>query len=312
MYNENIKKRFIKEKEDSTIISPNFILNKFKAIEQTEIELNKDLCDFTTDEIISYYKLSNLTSYESLNVINNLFSQYTQWCLQNSLVKDNQNHYLEMTPSLINKCLNKALIKQRIISKDTLYKWVDSLVNPRDRFVFLCLFEFGRSADFVEISNAEIYDLKGNDLTLCTGRTVKISDKLKEVIHDCVKATTYYAITSDKYSDRDTERTLVNDGSIMKLSFNSNVDASNRSKGRNIYSQIQRNLVFLKVESGMSANDIVDSGKINFIITRAKELGISTYEYIFNPKLLEEVNQQYGCKITRSTFWIKYQEYLEA
>ena len=55
-----------------------------------------------------------------------------------------------------------------------------------------------------------------------------------------------------------------------------------------------------------------DSGKIHFITSRAKELGVSTYEYIFNPKLLEEVNQQYGCKITRSTFWIKYQEYLEA
>lgn len=311
MYNENIKQRFINEKEETTIMSPNFILNKFKSIEGTENELNKDLCDFTTDEIISYYKLSNFTSYESLNVINSLFAQYTQWCLQNSLVKDNQNHYLEITPSILNKCLNKALIKQRIISQDTLYKWVNNLVNPRDRFVFLCLFEFGRSVDFVDISNAEIHNLKENDFTLYTGRTVKISDKLKEVIYDCVKATTYYAITSDKYSDRDTERTLVNDGSIMKLSFNSSVDASNRGKGRNIYMLIQRNLKFLEVESGISANDIVDSGKIHFIKTKAKELGVSTYDYIFNPKLLEEVNLQYGCKIVRSTFWMKYQEYLE-
>ena len=97
----------------------------------------------------------------------------------------------------------------------------------------------------------------------------------------------------------------------MKLSFNSSVDACNRGKGRYIYMLIQRNLKFLEVESGISANDIVDSGKIHFIKTKAKELGVSTYDYIFNPKLLEEVNLQYGCKIVRSTFWMKYQEYLE-
>lgn len=312
MYNEDVKKRFIEEKENTTIMSPNFILNKFKHIESTENELGKDLSNFTTDEIISYYKLSNFTSYDSLNITNNLFARYTQWCLQNSLVKDNQNHYLEFTPHILNTCMNKALIAQKIISKDTLYSWIKDLENPRDIFVFLCLFEFGRSKDFVEISNAKLKDLNGNELTLCTGRTVKISNELKNIIYDCVDATTYVAITSDRNGSKPTLRNLVDNGSIMKMTYNSNINANDATKGRGIYSLIQRNLDYLDVQSNISSNDIVDSGKIHFIKERAKELGITTYEYVYNSKYLQEVNHQFGCKITRSVFWLRYKEYLEA
>lgn len=284
MYNEDVKKRFIEEKENTTIMSPNFILNKFKHIESTENELGKDLSNFTTDEIISYYKLSNFTSYDSLNITNNLFARYTQWCLQNSLVKDNQNHYLEFTPHILNTCMNKALIAQKIISKDTLYSWIKDLENPRDIFVFLCLFEFGRSKDFVEISNAKLKDLNGNELTLCTGRTVKISNELKNIIYDCVDATTYVAITSDRNGSKPTLRNLVDNGSIMKMTYNSNINANDATKGRGIYSLIQRNLDYLDVQSNISANDIVDSGKIHFIKERAKELGITTYEYVYKDR----------------------------
>ena len=95
MYNEERKRRFISEHNVEVTLPNNYLECQFNKISNVEETLNKDLCNFTFYEITEYYKLLNLTSTVSLSVMNSQFSLYTQWCLQQNLVDDGQNHFLE-------------------------------------------------------------------------------------------------------------------------------------------------------------------------------------------------------------------------
>lgn len=49
--------------------------------------------------------------------------------------------------------------------------------------------------------------------------------------------------------------------------------------------------------------------KIDMIKNRSAELGISAKDYIYSD-YIREVEEKYNCKIVKSVFWIKYEDYL--
>ena len=167
-FNEELKKRYLNEKEKSLAITSNYIDVQFRKVSETEYELDKDVSNWTLYEIVEYYKLLNLTSYESLLCLNSIFSQYTQFCLENSLVRDNQNHYLECTREVLAGCINKSILDKKIVSRETILKWVDELPNPKDQFILLSLFEYGKSKDFRDTVDKD----KDGSKDLCKGYSV--------------------------------------------------------------------------------------------------------------------------------------------
>ena len=66
------------------------------------------------------------------------------------------------------------------------------------------------------------------------------------------------------------------------------------------------------VSKWMRPNSLVDSGKIDFINTRSKELGITALEYIYDPECVKEFDYRYEYDMTRLrvSFIKKYKEYL--
>lgn len=303
-YNEPLKKRYIEEKEKSISVTSNYIDVQFRKASEMEYELDKDVSNWTAYEIIEYYKILNTTSYESLLCLNSIFSQYTQFCLENSLVKDNQNHYLECTAELLASCINKAILDKKIVDRETVLKWVDELPNPKDQFILLSLFEYGKSKDFKDIVNAKPEDVNGNKLKLLD-RTVKISHKLESIIDDCVTETTYYSISGKGVK----VMPLVDHGYIVKSYPNQNMGLSDFQKGRNIYISCQRMFGYLGVGDYMSPNAIAESGKLHMIKERAEELGVSPMDYVYSNHI-EEVEAQYGTSIVKSVYIKKYSEHL--
>ena len=180
-YNEELKKRYVNEKEKTLSVSSNYIDVQFRKAAEMEYEFNKDLSNWTVYEIIEYYKILNMTSFESLLCLNSTLSLYTQFCIENNLVRDNQNHYLECTKEVLLGCLNKAIISKKIVERETVLKWVDELPNPKDKFILLSLFEYGKSKDFKDIVYAKPQDVIENKLKL-SDRTVVISSKLESAL----------------------------------------------------------------------------------------------------------------------------------
>lgn len=305
-YNEDLKRRYLEEKEEMLSIPSNYIDVQFRKAADTECELDKDVSNWTIYEILEYYKLQNVTSFESLLCLNSIFSQYTQFCLENSLVRDNQNHYLECTKELLSGCINKAILDMKIVSRETVLKWVDELPNPKDQFILLSLFEFGKSKDFKDIVYASITDLNEEKCELkLSNRNVKVSTRLIDIINDCNSEDTYYSI-----SGKGTKvMPLVNYGYIVKSYPNQNMGLSEFQKGRNIYIACQRIFDYLGVGRWMSPNSVAEAGKLYMIKERAKELKITSMQYLYSD-YLHEVETQFGCSIVRSVYGKKYNEYL--
>lgn len=303
-YNEEIKKRYVEEKGNKTLVPASHLLNTFKKSAEYEFEHGKDLCDWTRYEITEYYKILNSTSLEVLINLNSVFSQYTQFCLENNLVKDNQNHYLEINFNILNNCINKAILNKKVVTRETVLEWVNELPNPKDKFILLGTFEFGKSNDHQDITNAKQDDVEGYRLKLAD-RTVDISDELLDIIYDCEITDEYYSISGS------CTRTmpLVDYGYIVKSYPNQSIDATVYQKGRNVYASSRRIMQYLGIGDWMNLSAISESGKLHMINKRAKELGMSAVEYIYSD-FIKEVETQYNCKITRSIYMKKYKEYL--
>lgn len=305
-FNEELKKRYVKEKEKSLSVTSNYIDVQFRKVSETEYELDKDVSNWTTYEIIEYYKLLSLTSYESLICLNSIFSQYTQFCLENSLVRDNQNHFLECTKDVLIGCINKSILDKKMVSRETVLKWVDELPNPKDQFILLSLFEYGKSKDFKDIVYVRQQDLNNQDNTLkLLDRTIKVSDRLISIIKNCQIEDTYYSISGKGVK----KMPLIDYGFIVKSYPNQNMDLSDFQKGRNIYIACQRIFSYLGVGQWMNPNAITESGKLYLLKENAKELNITPVQYLYSESI-SEIEHQYGCSITRSVYSKKYSEYL--
>ena len=307
MYNEKIKNRYIAEKETEVILPNNYLIIQFNRVSEMEEELNKDVSNFTTYEIIEYYKISGFSSLESLQVLNSQFNMYTQWCLQENLVKDNQNHFLEISKDTLNSCVNKAIFDKKIINRDTVLKWVNEIPNPKDQFILLSLFEYGKSKNFLDIINVELSDIVGNTLKLQDGRVVKISDKLKQIASYSYYEKTYYSISGKGVK----KMPLIDNGNkVIKDYPNARKDVSEFQLGRKIYNSITRSLDYVGVLEWCSANSVTESGKLHMIKERSKELNKTPMQYLYSDNIAE-VEKQYGCNIVKSVYSIKYKEYLE-
>lgn len=305
MFNRERKERYIKEKNKEIVIPEYYLRKRFEDSELYEEELQKDVCDFTSYEIVDYYKTLNYTSLEGLAWLNSHFKMYTQWCLQNNLVGDNQNHYLEFDRKALNTCINKFASEKKIINREAILQMVKQLPNPRDQFILLALFEFGKSKDYIDLMEAKVSDISEDDLTmkLYTGRTVQVSPELVRIAKKASEESYYYSMRNDN----EYKRKLIDDGHIVK-SYPNTKTSSVFQKGRNIYAAIARDLAYLDA-SFMTANSIVESGKIYTIKKRSKELGMTCEEFM-RSEHLEEVNRQYNCVILPSTYLLKYGDLL--
>jgi hypothetical protein len=307
MYNEDIKKRYIEEKENAVVMPNNYLTLQFNHSEEYEIEIEKDISNFTTYEILEYYKIRNFISLDSLNVLNSQLSLYTQWCLQNNLVIDNQNHFLEINLEMLKNCINKLVISKSLVDRQEFLKLIKELPNPKDQFILLSLFEVGKSKDFKDIVTAKITDIKENTLTLFDGREVQISDELKNIALESYGEDTYYSISGKGMKKMPL---IVVNNQIVRSYPNVKNDVSDFQKGRVIYSSCVRSLKYLGVEKWMSANSIVEAGKLDMIKRRSTELNMSMRDYIYSD-YISEVEHQYGCKIVRSIYVKKYSDYLD-
>lgn len=306
MFNKELKNRYIEEKKENVTLPSNYLECQFNKVEKMEVELNKDVHDFTAYEIIEYYKTLNISSLESLAVMNSHFSMYTQWCLQNNIVKDNQNHFLEIDLEQIKKCLNKIIFKRKIVSRDQVIQWCDQLPNPKDQLVILGLFEGMKGKDFSDFVNLRPQDIYGNIVKLFDGREIIVSDKLLEYINESIQENTYYSSSGGQAKTMP----LVDKGYVIKSYPNTKEGTSAFAKGRIIYNSISRSLNYVGVLGYMSANNIFESGKIDMIKNRSAELGMTPKDYIYSNHI-HEVEYKYSCKIVKSVFWIKYEDYLQ-
>lgn len=264
MYNESRKKQYINIRESSATLPQNALERLFNSTESFEEKFKKDVCEWTTKEILDFYKYLDQYSLSSLVVINSNLSLYTTWCLTETLVPDGQNHFLEIRPDMLNSCVNKEYLNSLIISREDLIANIDRLPNYVDRYMFLAFYEGICGPMYTEMTHLRIGDIVGNDANLYNGRVVQISDKLKEIIEFAANETQY--------------QTYGRTGRVIKMSeeepsnyifkMTSKVKGGNRNDGlmvQIVNRRFDAAKKYLGLPNKVTAKTITLSGKLSFI-----------------------------------------------
>lgn len=306
MYNEAIKKRYKQEREKAVVV-PQYALDlDFKKTSAFEEQLDKDVYDFTVYEILNMYKTWNSKSIDTLYVINNRLSQYSQWALEQNLVVDNQNHFLEINRDMLLGCINMIAQQKRIVSREQMIAWCSRLPNACDKFIFLGLYEGLNGSNYEDFWNSSIDDINKDKKIIRVERgELPISDTLIEYAEESNRTLELYPMTGDM--SRVTK--LVENGKIIKLKINTMYDDPFHN-GKNIYVSIVRVCKFLDIDQWYNTRQANESGIINFIKHSMEQYDLSFHDYLWSDHL-REAEFQYDRKIVRSSFYTKYKHLIE-
>lgn len=306
MYNEAIKLRYKQERETSVVVPQYALKLDFKKTSAFEEQLDKDAYDFTVYEILNMYKTWNIKSIDTLYVINNRLSQYTQWALEQNLVADSQNHYLEINRDMLTGCINMIAQQKRIVSREQMIAWCSKLPNACDKFIFLGLYEGLNGSNYEDFWNASIDDINKENKTIHVKRgVIPISIDLIEYAEEANNTLELHPMTGDM--GRVTK--LVENGKIIKLKINCKYDDPIHN-GKNIYIAIVRVCKFLDIDRWYNTRQANESGIINFIKQGMKQYDLSFHDYLWSEHL-KEVEFQYDRRIVRSSFYTKYKNLFE-
>ena len=305
MYNQELKERYRKEKESYTTVSTYYFSSLFKRTEPFEEQLDKDVSNFTAYEIINMYKTLAIMSLDTIVTMNSNLSMYTQWCIQQNLVNDYQNHYLEMTRDMLASFVNKLAMDKKVVSRKQVLDWCQQLPNPSDSFCLLGLFEGIRGGGYLELALAKIEDFHDNTFTAYNGREIKVSTTLIEYAKLSNETLEYQSISQNMTK----EVNLNDNGRIIKDYPNVRRSESLPVLRRRTQSRLARIFDYVGILEYMNGNDIRMSGVIEMINNRCKELQISGKDYIYGIGI-EEIKKQYDFKVVPSVFMDKFSEYL--
>lgn len=310
MYNSERKERYLSEIKDT--YAPDFITNirsSFNRAGPYEEAIGKDLCNFSREEISNFYSLlmySNKYVYSSLN---SRLRAYTEWCLNQTLVADGCNHYQEFNVNDFESYVNKRVIANKYISRESYLGLLNAIPNPRDQFLVMCLWEFGRSPNFCEIFGMKLEDIdeKTGTVTLTGGRIVKVS---AELIAKAVEAN-----GDMKYlmPGREVYRNLLPSPYIFKRAKTSGDEidqVDNGNQNVKMVARIMKNLVdYCGANRGINAAAIAVSGQLDMIHRRAADLGITEKEFVMGH--FDELTKQYRTSPGNAKgYWEKHEAYL--
>lgn len=311
MYNQNEKEMYIKEKILTTVISPYYLNSLFEKTKIFEEKNKKDVCNFTYYEIVDMYKTWNVISLETLVIVNSQLSMYTKWCMQQAMVIDGQNHFLECTKGTLSECVNTTVAKKKVVTRGQLVNIGKMLNNASDEFMLFALFEGICGKDYCELVNLEWTDFNEKIVSLCTGRKIEISARLLELAEIAYNTYDYYPVTTDARCEKISLR--AGDGKIIKDFPNTAESTDDFQRGRRIYRRLRRNFEYVGVP-WLSGKDIIESGRVNFINTIAKTRGEKASDFVHSATCREIVENQFGDKFDlgkKNRFIDKYGEYLE-
>lgn len=305
MYNQDLKLRYKQEKESYTTVAAYYFNSLFKKTEPFEESLDKDISNFTTYEIINMYKTLSIMSLDTISTMNSNLSMYTQWCIQQNLVNDFQNHFLEINREMMASFVNKYAMNQKVVSRDKIIEWCNQMPNPSDAFCLLALFEGLKGSGYLEIAYARMEDFENNVFTSYQGRQIEVSNELINFAILSNETLEYQSITREMKHSVD----LIDNGRIIKDYPNVRANESLPILRRRIQTKLVRIFDYLGILNWMNGNDVRMSGVIHLINSNSKKMNVTGKQYLYGDGL-KEIKKQYDLNIAPSTFMSKYGEYL--
>lgn len=304
IYNKVLKQRYVDENSPRNKHLAYTMDYYFRRSADRETELDKDLSQFTVSEILALYKSYLSGSMETLMVINSQYIKYTTWCIQEGLVPDCQNHYVEITYDMLLSCLNTGLVKSREMTREELLDLIGGFRNHMDKVCYLALFEGICGPEFQELYNIRLSDVE-DPFGKCIlhvksdagERELAISPELyREISYasEEVELVTDRPITNNaRYTTPEIILPLINvDDRVFKDRVSIIYDSPHSRLTR-----IQRIIKNMKDRSGrpeLTAKSLMEYGRIHMIKEMMKKQGVELEDCIRNVDNRKMIEYRYG------------------
>lgn len=242
----------------------------FKKVADSEKLWDKDICDFTYEEICKILASFNAISLGAIRKNVSILKTYTDWCCQNRLSIDNINHYLELDTEKLKSYVNKNISK--FISREELYEALHILKNDSDKFILLALYENVRSEFIGELFalRQENLDHVNKTITFPSGETKHLSKELYFLAIRSSEEDVYQSYTGDA-------EVRLNTGNIINSRNNATKDTL-----ENLGLRARKRVGLIKDVCGMptiTVPKLPRAGLIDNIQTIMKELNITKEEF---------------------------------
>jgi hypothetical protein len=296
-YNHDWKERYFDARENEyqsiRLIGRTF----FNITKPFEEELNKDCSNFTVKEILNMYSACLTRSWEQLLNFNSQLKIYTNWCLKENLVKDNQNHYAELGKEEIYQCLNLGLKEKMVITRDELEKMVksDEIPNPSDQFLCLAFFEGLGGLGYKDFLNLMPNQFV-KDKVILSDRELIVSKLL--IAKALESADTYDKFSKEKKLKVGYSKT---DPSVVKDSSNCYSELTPERNIKKMHRRIER----LEKEYGKAYGyvGLKNSGRIDMINRLIMQDNNNDVRQVYE-KHKEDIEYRYG-KLQRIFRWLE-------
>lgn len=306
LYNDKLKKEFIEYlvAQGNSLTIESVANRYFSTASVYEQSLNKDLTNFSMQEIIGLYKYVCTSSLEVLMQMNSLFNRYTYYCKDIGFIDDNMNHFEEVSYDTMKLCINAVKVSGSIISRKDLIRLSKGFLNASDSFLCLAIFEGLSGTGFSDLINLEISHFKNHKVYLDSGRVLDVSSELEDFAEESAQTYEFRSpkLTSNLYYNK-------NDNRILKDLCNTRTTNITEDRGRiNLVHKLTRLRQRTECDA-LTYGHLTESGRIHMIKTFMKQ------DKEDNPRKVmsahrDEITTRYNRIASYNRYLLKYSDYL--
>lgn len=219
------KKTFLEDNYDNEKTRTTYA-RLFKLFVGFEESLNKDLCNFSRDELLNSLSLIETYSKRTINTIDSLMTNYMAWATQRGVNPTGLNPMQSISvKEHLEQNINTNLLSKRFLTREDLYNIVKGCQNAQDAICVLLPFYgvYGKNCseminlkwEHVKESQNEIHIISENDTE---SRFVKVDQDLIKYLKKANEEMIYSRTASEG------DMPLLDYGYILKIPERKNND----------------------------------------------------------------------------------------
>lgn len=294
MFDKEQKEAFIKEYLKSKVVAKTSLYAVFRKTEPFEEKLNKDVSQFTREEILDMFAQFRAKSVNSLLNYAIILKHYSR-------LMRGENEYESITKADVVDLIDKS--GNILLSREELDDIEAQLLNWSDKAIVELLWEGISGKNMIDIYSVSEECIQ-SDMLCVNGKEFPLTDRLRELLP---KAFAEVEIMSYGNTMRIVE--VEGKGRLYKERSNARGTDTDDAHFRYFYRKIQIFREYLDIQ-GLTMKNLQSSGLWHYLQLGVKETGLEPREFL-KTKLGEELARRYGF----GDYWVdnicaKYEQYL--
>lgn len=276
LYNSDLKKRFAETYPKGTQKTIYHVFLKTKEIEEI---LDKDLYNFSKNELENTLGSFRAKSVLSLKSKHSFIVKYIEFCIDNNLLQTGIN--LAKTITVLENFVDKRAMEEKYITEEELYGIVDEFCeNAQDAVCFMLLWEGVKGEELYELRSLKVNDVDFNNRKITVTnekgdkRTITVSNKTTAIIKEALGQKEYIKTNYDEVDLVSKTRKIIITDYVVRGSANSKDEIL---KYITIWQRINK-IAKIYGNPYLTANNIYWSGIINMAKKIKGEKGKLTKE----------------------------------